>query len=221
MTNRLRIIPTIIAAALVALFLPVMASAQGNYDPWNRNRDYGRNGGYNNNRSLRDAIRRVSDRSDDFRDHLDSALDRSRIDDTRREDRINDIAREFENAANRLKDRFNDGRDLNRSAGEARRLLDTGARIDQFISRSRLNGRATSDWAQIRQDLRVISNAYGYNGVYNDPYYRGNNGSYNRNDGYYGNDDDYRRREEQRRREEEERRRQRRNRIGDIIRNIP
>jgi hypothetical protein len=217
MTNRLRIIPTIIAAALVALFLPVMASAQGNYDPWNRNR----NDGYNNNRWLRDAIRRVSDRSDDFKDHLDSALDRSRIDDTRREDRINDIAREFERAANRLKDRFNDGRDLNRSAGEARRLLDIGARIDQFMSRSRINGRATSDWAQIRQDLRVISNAYNYNGVYNDPYYRGNNGSYNRNDGYYGNDDDYRRREEQRRREEEERRRQRRNRIGDIIRNIP
>ncbi|HVG35074.1 MAG TPA: hypothetical protein VM911_18545 [Pyrinomonadaceae bacterium] len=209
MTNRLRIIPTIIAAALVALFLPVMASAQGNYDPWNRNRD--NRYGYNN-RTLRDSIRRVSDRADDFRDHLDSALDRSRIDDTRREDRINNIAGDFENAADRLRDRFNDGRDLNRSAGEARRLLDIGARIDQFMSRNRVGGRAVSDWAQIRQDLRVISNAYNYNGVYNDPYYRGN-------DGYYGNDD-YRRREEQRRREEEQRRRQR-SRIGNIIRNLP
>lgn len=196
MTNRLRIIPTIIAAALVALFLPVMASAQGNYDPWNRNRD-NRYGYYN--RALRDSIRRVSDRSDDFKDHLDSALDRSRIDDTRREDRINNIAREFENAANRLKDRFNDGRDLNRSAGEARRLLDIGARIDQFMSRTRVSGRAASDWAQIRQDLRVISNAYNYNGVYNDPYYRGN--------------DDYRRREEEQRR--------RRSRVGGIFRNFP
>lgn len=208
MTNRLKVIPTIIAAALVALFLPVMASAQGNYDPWGRNRDdrYGYN-----NRWLRDSIRRVSDRSDDFRDHLDSALDRSRIDDTRREDRINNIAREFENAANRLRDRFNDGRDLQRSAGEARRLLDIGARIDQFMSRNRVHGRAVSDWAQIRQDLRVISNAYNYRGVYNDPYYRGN-------DPYYGNDD-YRRREEQRRREEEQRRR--RSRVGGIFRNFP
>ncbi|HEV2912023.1 MAG TPA: hypothetical protein VGX92_01795 [Pyrinomonadaceae bacterium] len=234
MTNRRRrIIPSILAAALVALCLPILASAQGSYDPWNRNRDYGRDRDYRRDRrnngdysrygydrnSLRDSIRRVKDRSDDFRDHLDSALDHSRYDDSRREDRINDVAREFENAADRLKDRFDDGRDLNRSAGEAQRLLQIGSRIDHFMSRNRLDGRVTSDWAQIRQDLRVIAYAYGNNG-YNDPYYGRNDGYYGRNDGYYGNDD-YRRREEQRRREEERRRRQNRSRVGDIIRNFP
>jgi hypothetical protein len=226
MTDRRRIIPSILAAALVALCLPILASAQGSYDPWNRNRDYGRdrdyrrnNGNYGrygyDNRGLRDSIRRVKDRSDDFRDHLDSALDRSRYDDTRREDRINNIAREFEQAADRLKDRFDDGRDLNRSAGEAHRLLQIASRIDQFMSRNRLDGRVVSDWAQIRQDLRVIANAYGYNGGYNGGYY-GNDGYYGRNDGYYGNDDDYRRREEERRR-----RQQNRSRIGDILRRFP
>lgn len=207
MTNRRKIFPTIIAVALVALFLPVMASAQGNYDPWDRNRRNDDRYG-NNNRWLRDSIRRVKDRSDDFREHLDEALDRSRYDDTRREDRINNVAREFENAAHRLEDRFDNGRDLNRSAGEAQRLLQIGSRIDQLISRGRFNGRVMSDWAQIRQDLRVIANAYNNRGYY------GNNG------GYYGNDD-YRRREEQRRREEEERRRRNRNRIGGIFRNFP
>lgn len=183
MTNRRKkLIPTIIATALLALCLPVMASAQGNYDPWNRDRDYRRDRrddryGYNQ-RMLRDSIRRVKDRSDDFRDHLDSAIDRSRIDDTRREDRINDIAREFERAAHRLDDRFDNGRDLNRSSNEARRLLEIGARINQFMSRSRLNGRVQSDWAQIRQDLRVIANAYGsYTYNNNDPYNRRNNRS--------------------------------------------
>ena len=207
MINRRKNFLTIIAVALVALFLPVMASAQGNYDPWGRNsRNDDRYG--NNNRALRDSIRCVKDRSDDFRDHLDSALDRSRYDDTRREDRINYVAREFENAASRLKDRFGDGRDLNRSAGEAQRLLQIGSRIDQLISRNRFDGRVMSDWAQIRQDLRVIASAYNNTG------YNGNNG------GYYGNDD-YRRREEQRRREEEQRRRQNRNRTGVIFRNFP
>jgi hypothetical protein len=193
MTNRRKIIPTIIAAVLVALFLPVMASAQGNYDPWNRNRDDRRdrrNDDYYN-RSLRDSIRRVKDRSDDFRDHLDSSLDHSRYDRSRREDRINDVARDFENAADRLKDRFGDGRDLNRSYNEAQRLLQIGVRIDQFMSRNRLDGRVTSDWAQIRQDLRVIANAYGNYGGYNDPY--------NRRD----------------------RRNDTRSRIGDIFRNFP
>ena len=193
MTNRRKIIPTIIATVLVALFLPVMASAQGNYDPWNRNRDYGRDRRNDDyvNRSLRDSIRRVKDRSDDFRDHLDSALDHSRYDRSRREDRINDVARDFENAADRLKDRFGDGRDLNRSYNEAQRLLQIGVRIDQFMSRNRLDGRVVSDWAQIRQDLRVIANAYGNYGGYNDPY--------NRRD----------------------RRNDTRSRIGDIFRNFP
>lgn len=176
MTNRRKkIIPTIIATALLALCLPIMASAQGNYDPWNRDRRDRRDDRYGyNQRMLRDSIRRVKDRSDDFRDHLDRAIDRSRIDDTRREDRINDIARDFERAAQRLDDRFDNGRDLNRSANEARRLLEIGTRINQFMSRSRLDGRVQSDWAQIRQDLRVIANAYG-SYTYNDPYNRRNN----------------------------------------------
>jgi hypothetical protein len=181
MTNRLKLIPTLIAAALVALCLPIMASAQGSYDPWNRDRDYRRDRRTDDydrygQRSLRDSIRRVRNRSDDFRSHLDNALDRSRIDDTRREDRINDIAREFERAANRLDDRFDNGRDLNRSADEARHLLEVGARIDQLMSRARLrDGRAQSDWAQIRQDLRVIANAYGSYNYSNGPYRRNDN----------------------------------------------
>lgn len=181
MTNRLKLIPSLIAAALVALCLPVMASAQGGYDPWNRDRDYRRdrrNDNYDRYgyRSLRDSIRRVRNRSDDFRNHLDSALDRSRIDDTRREDRINDMAREFERAAHRLDDRFDNGRDLNRSADEARHLLEVGVRIDQLMARARLrDGRAQSDWAQIRQDLRVIANAYGSYGYGNGPYRRNDN----------------------------------------------
>jgi hypothetical protein len=194
MTNRRKLIPTLIAAVLISLCIPVLASAQGSYDPWNRDRDYRRDRRDDDRygqRALRDSIRRVRDRSDDFRNHLDSALDRSRIDDTRREDRINEVAREFERAANRLNDRFDNGRDLSRSANEARQLLEIGARIDRLMQRSRLNGRVQSDWAQIRQDLRVIASAYGNYGYNN------------------GRNDDWRRRNDNRRT------------IGDIFRNFP
>jgi hypothetical protein len=152
---------------LIALCLPVLASAQGSYDPWGRrrgddrddrrDRDYGRYDG----RSLRDAARRVTDRSRDFQRHLDQALDHSRYDDTRREDRINDIAQDFRNAANDFRNEVGDGRNLNRGANEARRLLQLGSMIDRFISRNRLDARSASDWSQIRQDLRLISDAYG------------------------------------------------------------
>lgn len=172
MSNR-RTILTLFATAILALCLPVLASAQGSYDPWGRNRDNradrrdGNYGGYDP-RTLRDAARRVNDRSGDFQRHLDSALDHSRYDNTRREDRINDTAREFRNAASDFRDRIGNGRDLNRATNEARRLVQLGAQIDRFIARNRLDSRSASDWWQIRQDLRLISDAYGFNGNYGD-----------------------------------------------------
>jgi hypothetical protein len=166
----------LLAVALVALCLPVMAAAQGGYYGNDR---YGRN---YNNRALRDSVQRVKDRSDNFEDHLDSALDRSRYDDSRREDRINDVAKEFQRAAEQLDDRFDNGRNLTRSSNEARRLLQLGSQIDRFMARNRLGGRAESEWARIRQDLHVIANAYGFNwGDFDDRYRRDDD--YNRRRG--------------------------------------
>lgn len=176
MANRRRFIPTVIAAALMTVFLPLVASAQwGNNDRWGRGRNDNR---YDNTRTLRDAARRVDSRSADFQRHLDSALDRSRIDDTRREDNINLIAAEFRNAASQFRNRIGDGRDINRSSNEAQRLLQLGSRIDRLVGRIRLDSRTRSDWSQIRQDLRVIGDFFR-------GYYNSGNG---RNDGYYGND---------------------------------
>lgn len=170
MNNR-RTILTVLATALIALCLPVLASAQGSYGR-------GRNDGYGryDSRYLRDAARRVHERSKDFQRHIDEALDRSRYDDTRREDRINDAARDFRNAASDFRNRIGDGRNLNHAGNEAQRLLQLGQRIDRFISRQRLNSRAASDWAQIRQDLRLIASAYNnrYDG-YDGGYRRGSN----------------------------------------------
>lgn len=193
MVNRRRFIPTVISAALIALFLPLVASAQGGYDPWGR-RDRRNNDdwryGRNDNRGLRDVARRLDDRSGDFQRHLDSALDRSRIDDTRREDNINNMAREFRHAASNFRDRVDDGRNLGRASNEAHRLLQIGSRLDGIVQRVG-DSRTRSDWAQIRQDLRVVGNIYGIN-------YGG--GGYGRNDGYYGRDDDrYRNRRNDRR----------------------
>jgi hypothetical protein len=183
MANRRRFIPTLIAAALMAVFLPVVASAQwGNNDRWGRDRNNGR---YDNNRTLREAARRIDGRSGDFQRHLDSALDRSRYDDTRREDNINQLAMEFRNAASRFRNSVGDGRDYNRGADEAQRLLQTGARIDRLIGRIRLDPRTQSDWSQIRQDLRLVSEFFG--GRYN-------NGGYGRGNGRGNNNDDWWRR---------------------------
>lgn len=161
--SRRKLFMTVAAAAFMALFLPLIASAQV---PWNRggrDNDDWRNRNRYDARVLRDTARRLEDRSGDFQRHLDSALDRSRYDGTRREDRINEIASDFRSAAINLRRSVNNGRNLDSSYNEARRVLQIGSRIDMFIARQRLDYRAESDWNQIRQDLRTIANIYNLN----------------------------------------------------------
>lgn len=209
MRNRRTIFLTVIATAFLTLCLPTLAAAQGRYDPYGRpdyrrDRDYRRDDDYGRygNRYLRDSVHRLKELSDRFEDDLDRALDRSRIDGTHVEDNLNQIANDFHDATKDLKDRFDDRRDLNRSAREAHRVLDLGARMDRVAQRLFHDYRLRSQWMQIRQELRVIGDAYGYrmNG-YDDDYYR-------RNDPYR-RDDPYRRRSRTSRT------------IQDILRRIP
>ncbi len=188
MTNRRTSLLTLIAALLITLFFSATTTSAQNVPWWGgsssssgRDRD-DRNYGYNR-RGLRDAIRRVDDRSDNFRDSVDRALDRSRYDDTRREDRINDVARDFENAARNLKNRFNE-RDLYRSENEARRLIQLGSQIDRVIGRNRLDARTVSEWNRISSDLRIIADAY--NLRTRDRDYGNGRGRNRRDDGYNG-----------------------------------
>jgi hypothetical protein len=170
MTNLRKLIPTIFAVALIAFCLPVMAAAQGRYENngvnYGRDRDDRRDDnqyGYYDQRRLRDSVRRLDNLSGDFQRHLDSALDHSRYDDSRREDRINEVSRDFHNATDNLKDRYDDGKNINRSSGEARRVLQLGSVLNAFMARNQIDGRVESDWSRIRQELNVVASAYGFN----------------------------------------------------------
>ncbi len=168
MTNRRTKLLVFAAAAFISLMLPVSASAQRPW--WDRgNRDDDR---YDNRyghisdaerRRLRDLARRIDDRSRSFQRNIDRALDDSRYDDTRREDRINEQVADFRNAASRFRNNAGDSNDLNRSRDEARQLINLGARIDRVVGRARLDSRAYGDWSQIRADLRTVAQIYRLN----------------------------------------------------------
>ena len=160
MTNRRTLRFSIFAAAIMALCLPMLAVAQGGYGypdyGRNRNDNYGRY----DNRYLRDSIHRLDRLSKDFERDVDRALDRSRADGTRREDQINMRADRFRRAVSNLRSAFNNGRDLSRSRDEAQRVLQEAQQFDR-LGRRVMDNRVASEWAQIQQELRVISNAYG------------------------------------------------------------
>ena len=171
MTNRRTLKFSIFAAGILALALPAVASAQ-----WD-NRGYGRY----DERGLRDSVNRLDRVSKDFERDMDRALDHSRVNGSNREDRINDQVHQFRNAVRDLKSRVGNGRDLNRSSDEARRVLQEADQLDRSVRRG-FDGRTSSEWSQIQQELRYISNAYGF-----------------RYNGDYGRDDDYRRNDDRRR----------------------
>ena len=93
---------------------------------------------------------------------------------SRREDQINNQVHQFRDAVGDLKSRVGNGRDLNRSADEARRVLQEADQLDRVARRA-------SQWSQIQQELRYISNVYGF-----------------RYNGGYGRDDDWRRNDDRR-----------------------
>ena len=161
---------SILALSMVVLILPAVASAQwrnGNGNGNGNNDDYYRNGSYN--RNLRGTIQNLKNRARNFERRLDKVDDR-RDDDrwgnnnNRRFDSLEQLADRFARATNDLANEYGNGRDLNGSRNEARRVLDIGSQIDNILYRSRSGNRQVSnEWDKISYDLRVLAETYGLN----------------------------------------------------------
>ena len=179
MTNRHTLKFSLFAAAILALCLPAAAAAQwGGRYPQDRYPDNRGNGRYDD-RGLRDSVHRLDRLAKDFERDMDRALDHSRANGSRREDNINDQVHQFRDAVGDLKSRVGNGRDLNRSSNEARRVLQEADDLDRFARRG-FDGRTASEWSQIQQELRYISSVYGFG--YGGGYGRDRDDDWRRND---------------------------------------
>ncbi len=175
MINRHTLTFSLLVLGIVAFALPGTASAQ-----WGRGRDRDNYRRYDE-RALRDSVHRLDRLSKDFERNIDRALDRSRANGSDREDRINDNVHQFRDAVGDLKSRVGNGRDLNNSADEARRVLQEGQQLDRIARPRWFDNRLASDWSQIQRELRFIGDVYGF-----------------RFNGGYGRDNDNRRRDRNR-----------------------
>ncbi|HXG83708.1 MAG TPA: hypothetical protein VNI84_06740 [Pyrinomonadaceae bacterium] len=111
-----------------------------------------------NDSQVETLLRRVETRSDTFRASLDRALDRSRFNSTNREDNINEFVKDFENATDELRRKF-DGRTS--VDADVSGVLVRGARIDDFMRRNlRRETVAQRDWRNLRADLNMLSSYY-------------------------------------------------------------
>ncbi len=179
--NRTKNIIAIMAFSLLILGLPAIASAQyGGNDP-GRYGGYG-NGGYNNGGyygDMRSTLRNLKNRARDFQRQLDRDLDRSRYNGTRREDQMNELAKRFVSAVDRLDNNngynnggYNNGRYSNDN--ELRRVFDEASQIERTIGRAGVSYQSQAIWSSIRNDLQSLSRGMG---GYNNG--RNNNGGWN------------------------------------------
>ena len=169
--KRFTMLASIFALSLVVLALPSVASAQ-----WrDRDRDddyYGRDDDYRNGRygrNIRGTIESLKNRARNFERRADRMDDRNNDRYGRRDryDNLEELADRFARATDDLADEYGNGRNLNNSRDEARRVLDIGSQIESVLynGRSRRGGGA-NQWSQISRDLRIIADAYNL-GYYN------------------------------------------------------
>ena len=111
-----------------------------------------------NDSQVEALLRRIETKSDAFHRSLDTALDRSRLDNTNREENISLFVNDFESSTDELRRKF-DGRT---SIGlDVSNVLVRAARIDDFMRRN-LRGQRTAqrDWRSLRTDLNLLASYY-------------------------------------------------------------
>jgi hypothetical protein len=151
----------LIAAALLILTVPLVASAQVyNRDRYDNRDQYDRV----DRRDVRDAITRLDSSSTRLENDLNYTPGRRvlGIFQLRTTDN-NAIAqvRDFRRAVRMLRNNSDNGRSLNRSMDEARMVLDRGAQLDRYLRLRTGSSRVDEDLSELRSSLHTLADAYG------------------------------------------------------------
>lgn len=121
-----------------------------------------------NDEQVKQLLRRTKKNADQFRQSLDQALNRSRIDGSREEDNINQSVTEFAETTDHLSDHF-DRRQV--VTNDIEDVLRRGVSIDSFMQRHQLADQAENDWLTVRRDLDALARAYNVAWNWSNPRY--------------------------------------------------
>jgi hypothetical protein len=109
-------------------------------------------------RQVETLLDRIESRSNMFRSGVDRAIDRSRLDGTNREDKINEFVKDFENLTDVLRSKFNARSSVDLDVSN---VLVRGARIDDFMNRNlRRETAVQRSWRDLRSDLNLLASYY-------------------------------------------------------------
>ena len=109
------------------------------------------------NWQTRNVISRLETKTDQFRRVTETAINRSPINNTNREDRITDFINDFESATDALRRSFDAGQNIDT---EVQTVMERALFIDRFMSRNRLSLQAQNQWSSLRTDLNTLARLY-------------------------------------------------------------
>ena len=137
--------------AILGLFTfgVVSANAQGRY----RGRFYSK-------ADVDRIIKRVETRSDEFKALVDRYLDRSRLDDTKKEDRINEQVGELEKALDNLRADFDRTDQWRETRRQVQAVLNQSDEVNRIMKNNRFSPKVESGWVALRADLNRLAGIY-------------------------------------------------------------
>lgn len=151
----------ILAAALLTVAVPVIASAQiyQRNDPYRSDRDR------TSRQDVREAINQLDRASARLQNDVNSGRQHSvlggilsfRTVDNQAVDQVRDFRRSVRN----LRGAARGGSDLDRSADEARTVLAQGVELDRYLRLRTGRADVDADLADLRSSLHIIADAYG------------------------------------------------------------
>ena len=109
---------------------------------------------------IEQTIKRLEENTDRFKKTVDRELDRSVLNGTRAEDRINDRVSDFEKATDRLRDRFDRSDDWMDTRRDVENVLSEGRRIEGLFDRVRAYSRVRSQWNAVKHDANTLARYY-------------------------------------------------------------
>jgi hypothetical protein len=152
--RRFTIQKLLLAIAVVGSLTMLSASADAQRRRTPRQRGYTK-------AEVNEIIKRVETRSDAFVKLFDRALDRSGLNGTKREDRLNEYARDLEKALDQLRGEFDRKESYIETRTETRRCLDIASDINVAMRNRRMGGETERQWALLRAELNTLAEVYG------------------------------------------------------------
>ena len=106
-------------------------------------------------------LENIEERADDFTNQLNKSLDRSRLDGSRAEDNIAELARDLGDATDELRREFDHNDTRGENSPEAQRIVAVATNIDRLMRRRNFGGQTESTWVTLRTELNTLARLYG------------------------------------------------------------